>query len=381
WNIHKEKFMENVPFVNFMKIRGSIGNPGNTNFESAMSLTTFRYSFSSYNYFGMSTTLEQLGNSDLMWQTTLDKNLGLDLTMFNNRWNLTMDVYQKDTNPLLLAIGLPSSSGVTSFYTNSGKQISKGFIGSTQFYIFRDFSRRFTWSVRASLRLESSELQNLGNSLESFNKYSQSRTLRRYYDGADPDDIWAVRSAGIDPATGRELFIKKDGTYTYDFTYDDEVIVGNTRPDAEGILGTNFSYKGFTFGTTFRYCLGADKFNNAVFSKVENISSSNLMYNQDKRALYDRWQNVGDYAQFKNIASSSSTPMSSRFVQTENTLSLESFQIGYEFDPDLANKMGVEGIRVNAYMNNIFRLSTIKEERGTSYPYAKSMTFALSFTF
>ncbi|MCF0176585.1 MAG: SusC/RagA family TonB-linked outer membrane protein, partial [Bacteroidales bacterium] len=381
WNIHKEKFMQNASIINFWKIRGSIGNPGNTNFDSSMSLTTYRYSFASYNYFGLSTTLEQLGNVNLMWQTTLDRNIGMDLTMFNNRLNLTLDAYRKDTDPLLLAIGLPSSSGVTSYYTNCGTQISKGFTGTAQYYIFRDFTRRITWSVRASLRLDGSELRNLGNTLESFNKYSQSRTLKRYFDGADPDDIWAVRSAGIDPATGRELFIKKDGTYSYDFSYEDEVVVGNERPDAEGVIGTNFSFKGFTFGTTFRYRLGADTFNNAVFSKVENISSSNLLYNQDKRALYDRWQKVGDISQFKNIASSSSTPMSSRFVQTENTLSLESFQIGYEFEPELARKLGLEGLRLNAYMNNIFRLSTIKEERGISYPYAKSVTFALSLTF
>lgn len=72
--------------------------------------------------------------------------------------------------------------------------------------------------------------------------------------------------------------------------------------------------------------------------------------------------------------------MSSRFVQKENTLSLESFQIGYEFDPQLAGKLGISGMRINAYMNNIFRLSTIKEERGTSYPFARSVSLALSFT-
>ena len=57
-----------------------------------------------------------------------------------------------------------------------------------------------------------------------------NRSTKRYYDGADPGDIWAVRSAGIDPSTGRELFIKKNGELTYDFSYDDEVVVANSRP-------------------------------------------------------------------------------------------------------------------------------------------------------
>ncbi len=113
---------------------------------------------------------------------------------------------------------------------------------------------------------------------------------------------------------------------------------------------------------------------------MENISTNSLIYNQDKRALYDRWQKPGDKAQFKNIANSTSTPMSSRFVQKDNSLSLEALRIGYEFSPELVHKWGLGSLRLNAYMNDIFRLSTIKMERGTSYPFARSVSFALSLT-
>ena len=393
WNIHNENFIkENLPFINYMKIRGSVGNPGNQNYDSALSLTTFSYSYLAYNYFGLSSVLGNLGNDNLEWQTTKDYNVGIDLTLLNNRLNITADYYHKSTDPLLIAIGLPASSGLaekynsslgaytTSYNTNLGKQISKGFTATVQYYLLRNLKERLTWSVRGTVRMESNELNGIGNTLETLNKYGQSRSTQRFFDGADPDDIWAVRSAGIDPATGRELFIKKDGTYTYDFSYADEVIVGNARPDAEGTFGTNFGYHGITFGAIFRYRIGADSFNTSVFNKVENLSMSSLNYNQDKRALYDRWQKPGDYAQFKNIAASESTPMSSRFVQTENILSLESLQIGYEFEPQLARNLGVSGLRLSAYMNDIFRISNIKQERGTSYPFARSFSFALSVT-
>ena len=393
WNIHNENFIkDNLPFINYMKIRGSVGNPGNQNYDSALSLTTFSYSYLAYNYFGLSSVLGNLGNDNLEWQTTKDYNVGIDLTLFNNRLNITADYYHKSTDPLLIAIGLPASSGLaekynsslgaytTSYNTNLGKQISKGFTATVQYYLLRNLKERLTWSVRGTVRMESNELNGIGNTLETLNKYGQSRSTQRFFDGADPDDIWAVRSAGIDPATGREIFIKKDGTYTYDFSYADEVIVGNARPDAEGTFGTNFGYHGITFGAIFRYRIGADSFNTSVFNKVENLSMSSLNYNQDKRALYDRWQKPGDYAQFKNIAASESTPMSSRFVQTENILSLESLQVGYEFEPQLARNLGVSGLRLSAYMNDIFRISNIKQERGTSYPYARSVSFALSLT-
>ena len=158
------------------------------------------------------------------------------------------------------------------------------------------------------------------------------------------------------------------------------MIVGNARPDAEGTFGTNFGYHGITFGAIFRYRIGADSFNTSVFNKVENLSMSSLNYNQDRRALYDRWQKPGDHAQFKDIANSLSTPMSSRFVARANAWSLESLRIGYEFAPELARRCGMGSIRLNAYMNDIFRLTTIKQERGTSYPYARSVSFALSLT-
>lgn len=384
WNLHNEKFIkDNVSAINYLKIRASIGNPGNMNYDSAMSLTTYSYAMSAYNYFGLGSVLGTLGNANLKWQTTLDKNVGIDISLLNNRWNITADYYHKNTDPLLIAVGLPSSSGVPglTYNTNLGKQISQGFTATVQYYILRDLQKRITWSVRANVRMEKVELDGIGNSLESLNSYGQSRTLTRYYDGADPDALWAVRSAGIDPATGREMFIKKDGTYSFDFTYDDEVIVGNSRPDMEGIVGTNFGYKGLTVGATFRYRCGGQSFNSAVYNKVENITASALSYNQDKRALYDRWQKPGDIAQFKNIATSANTPMSSRFVQDDNTFSLESLSVGYEFDPTFVKtKLGLNGLRLNAYMNDVFRISSIKEERGTSYPFSRSVTFALSLT-
>ena len=105
-----------------------------------------------------------------------------------------------------------------------------------------------------------------------------------------------------------------------------------------------------------------------------------MYYNQDKRALYDRWQKPGDVAKFKAISLNETTPMSSRFVQKDNSLSLEALRIGYEFSPELVHKWGLGSLRLKAYMNDIFRLSTIKMERGTSYPFARSVSFAISLT-
>ena len=75
------------------------------------------------------------------------------------------------------------------------------------------------------------QYKNIGNKLQAMNEAaSNNNSYRRYYDGGSPDDIWAVRSAGIDPATGQEIFIKKDGTYTFQYDKNDEVVVVSVCP-------------------------------------------------------------------------------------------------------------------------------------------------------
>ena len=122
-------------------------------------------------------------------------------------------------------------------------------------------------------------------------------------------------------------------------------------------------------------------FNEALYSKVENISRSDLNKNQDKRALYERWQEEGDIVRFKNIASAETTPMSSRFVQEENVLTLESVYLGYEFYDGWIKKLGLSSLKIQASMRDVFRASTIRSERGISYPFARSMEAGLSFNF
>ena len=382
WNLHKEKFiMDHVAWINILKLRASIGNPGNQSFDSAQSLLTYSFQFGSMNYFGIGAELSQIGNPDLEWQITVDKNIGLDVTLFNKRFSLTADYYYKVTDPLLIKVSTPLSSGTSTYMTNAGEQVSQGLTASVSYFIFQDFEKRFSWMVRANVRTQKTRIDKIGNKLSSLNASGKGENTVRYYDGADPDDIWAVRSAGIDPSNGKELFYAKDGSYTYDFSYDDEVICGNTRPDVEGVIGSSLNWKGFSVSLNFRYQMGADVFNEALYNKVENISRNDLNKNQDKRALYERWQEVGDIVHFKDIASAETTPMSSRFVQEENVLTLESIYVGYEFYDGWIKKLGLSSLKIQASMRDVFRASTIRSERGIAYPFARSMEAGLSFNF
>ena len=147
------------------------------------------------------------------------------------------------------------------------------------------------------------------------------------------------------------------------------------------MIGSSFSWKGFSASINFRYRVGGQIFLSALYNKVENISDQDVYYNQDKRALYDRWQKPGDVAKFKAISLNETTPMSSRFVADENTLSCESVSIGYETQARWLRHFGASSMTIRGYMNDIFRISTVKNERGLDYPFARSVAFSLGIRF
>ena len=379
WNLHNEEFMRKLDIFTNFKIRASIGNPGNQNFDAYQAMKIYRYNVEYQNMFGSSAIIDQFGNKNLNWQRTLDKNIGVDLSILNNRVRLTLDYYRKNTDPLLISIPMPPSVGTSSINANAGRQISSGWNGSLFYTILR--KQNMNWSMHLNFRTSKSEYRDIGNKLQELNELGSAQNLVRYYEGASPDDMWAVPSLGIDPATGREMFRKKDGTQTFVYSTDDEIVVGSSRPDVEGVIGSTFYFKGLSVSMSLRYRLGGQVMASALYSKVENIGRQQIYYNQDRRALHDRWQKPGDKAKFKSIKETSSTPMSSRFVRTENTLAGESISIGYESNAKWVRYIGAEGITFRAYMNDIFRLSSFKEERGIDYPFARTISFSLNLRF
>ncbi len=381
WNIHNEKFFGNDDdLFQMLKIRGSIGNPGNQNFGSYKTITTYKFNNWMLNSFGTGLLVDAIGDPDLAWQKTLDFNVGLDVSIIN-RIHLNVDFYHKSTDPLLASIGTPSSVGVSNRLANIGKQVTDGFNGTLRYAIIYKPKKRINWTTSLTFGHVRSKYENIGSTLAQYNNENITKNMTRYYDGGSPTALWAVRSAGIDPATGQEIFITKGGNYTFSHSYDDEVEVGDTRPDVEGVFGNVFLWKGLSLSVYMRYSYGGDTFLGTLYDKVENISASGLSRNQDRRALYDRWQKPGDKAKFKGISRTDTTPMSSRFVAENNYLTIESVRLSYEFPSKMMKRIGVQGMQLSAYMNDIARWSTVKEERGINYPFTRNVTMSLGINF
>lgn len=152
--------------------------------------------------------------------------------------------------------------------------------------------------------------------------------------------------------------------------------------DLRGNFGANVRWKNFSLNATFEYSFGAEKQLSTLMSKVENISEASLKYNQDRRALTDRWKQPGEKAKFKRIDDQSTTNLSSRFIKTENMLNLQSLSLGYDTTTaPFLRYLGLTSMNFRIYANNLLRISTIEEERGLNYPFSRSVNASIGLRF
>lgn len=384
WTLSREHFFRNARWLTLLRVRANIGTSGNQALGSFASASIFGYE-NNINFFGQGLYLNQLGNPGLKWQKTRSTSLGADVVLMNNRLSLTLNAYEKYSNPLITDGTVPLSMGISELALNIGSLRTRGMEAIFRFSPLYKPNENMVWTLGFTGSFYKSRYEGFSNMLKNLNEEAQSsNSLQRYLDGYSPDELWAVRSLGIDPATGQEVFSKKNGEKTLVYSAEDIVPSGNGRPVAEGIISSNLNFKGFLLGVNLRYSLGARVFNTALYNKVENISFNALQYNQDRRALDLRWRNPGDQAQFKSIAVGAYTPMSSRFIQKENFLAGESINAGYEFrsvQHRWLTALGAKSLRVNAYMNDIFRWSTVKAERGIDYPFSNAVSLSINLFF
>ncbi|WP_423737938.1 SusC/RagA family TonB-linked outer membrane protein [Chitinophaga caseinilytica] len=391
WNLHNEPFMRAIPVINRLKLFINAGTNSNQSYTGLGSTSVYTYA-ALYNVaMGQSLELGTVGNPDLMWPITTNTNMGFDLSLFKSRINATVNYFKKYTDDMVVPLTMPPSTGYKTYNINMGGLRNSGVEVTARITPWSDVKHRASWIVTLNGIWQDSKFTGLGNSLEQENSKFASDSLlesqfRRYQDGFSQYDLWSVRSIGIDPGSGKEVFLKLNGDRTIIYDAKDLRKVGSSRPTVEGVVGTGFMYEGFSFSVNFRYRLGGQAINTALFDKVENIDAEGVFLNQDRRALYDRWQKAGDIADFRSFGelggSTIQTYVTSRFVQKENTFTGESISVGYEFSQaKWISKLGLKNLRVNAYMNEFVRWSTIRAERGTEYPFTRSGSLSVNASF
>lgn len=383
WNILNESFMKSIrDHVDLFKLRGSVGYTGKVSFSPFQALTMYKYS-GNYSYgTGIGAVPLTIGNIDLCWERTMTYNIGLDVSLFDRRLNLVVDAYIKQTKDLLLDKAKAPSVGVTSAKENLGELQNKGIEYQLDGYIFR--TRDFNWKLGTTGYINRNKITKINSALEEMNKKNEQYAtnalapLPQYAEGESVTALKLVRSAGIDPATGKEIYIKRNGEYTFDYDASDKVLIGDTEPAFIGTITTSLYYKGFSLYALFGMRCGAWIYNTTRASKVEGVDPK---YNADQRVFDDRWKKPGDVAIYKDIADTSVPKQTDRFAEKENTLTLTALNLSYEFSQNVCQKLHLRNLRVGINATDLFRLSTVKIERGTDYLYSQGFEFTVSTIF
>ena len=378
WNLHKEKFLDDVEWIDVMRLTWSWGYNGQTTGSPYQAITTYRYDNKNMYYTGVGTVPIRMGNPELKWQRVLKNNIGIDLTLFKERLVLSFDYFRNTTKDQLMSIPLPASTGAENITVNFGENQNTGYDFSVAAQIIRN--RNWAWTSVINGSHVKDRIKRISNTLKntSYQVDLDSPLMLRFREGGSQYDIYAVRSAGIDPATGQEIFIKKNGEYTFKYDTEDEVVVGNTQPKLQGTWLNTLRYKGWSLNFVFSYTFGGDTYNKTLWEKVENIDPR---YNVDERAFTDRWKNPGDLSRYLAIRQTTQTYNSERFVERLNELWLSSATISYEFQAKFLKRLGFKRLAVGVGVTDLVRFSSVKYERGTSYPYSRTINLMFRPTF
>lgn len=388
WNLHNEDFLKGRSWLKQLKLRSSMGSSGNQGFSTNNSLPVYGFN-NSYSYNGfVGAGLTNMENKDLGWEEKMDYNIGVDLR--TRRLNIVLDAYIADTRNLVFSRTIPASTGFTSVSDNLGRVRNKGVEASFNWTLWQDRTSFFT--LISKIAVNDNRIQEISDSMKDFNKQQidaaasagSERPVIQYYEGMPVNSIWAVPSVGVDPITGDEYFVNKEGYLTNIWSASNLANCGSSDPLYNGNFGFSSEYKGFGASVIASYYGGGYKYNSTLVDLVENADISK---NVDRRIFSDRWYYSGHHAQYRSgtghhhTSTQQATKATSRFVQRNDVLRLASVSFYYEVPVDIVRKMHLQRMRLSLYGNDLFTWSSIHIERGTSYPYARSISLAATVTF
>ena len=389
WDAKKENFLKNADWLSDLVFRATYGTTGSQGMDPYQAHLYYSYANLLKPYYSSDATgseIMAMPNEDLKWQDTHNLNLGVEMGFLNGRITARAEYYQKRTNNLVTTITLAPSLGFSSFPANLGELENKGMEFSLSFIPYQNRAKQAYWTVTVNGSHNVDKLVKISEAMKIMNEKNMTglkdTPLPRYEEGRSLNCIWVVPSLGIDPATGQEILLKRNGKMTGVWDAVDAVPVANTEPDWQGFINSSFTYKGWGADVSFSYRFGGQVYNQTLVDRVENAK---LMYNADKRVADLRWQKPGDQARFKTLSyNAADTQATSRFIMDENVFQWSSLSLHYRMDPQNApfiRQLGLSSAKVAFNMEDIFYLSTVKRERGLDYPFSRRFSVSLNLTF
>lgn len=393
-NIHYFDFMKENQTISTLKLRGSYGLTGKTNFSqySARNL----YNIETNNWFptGYGVFLYQMGNLDLKWERTYKLDYGIEAGLWQDKIYLKASAYNERTVDLITDFALPSSTGFTSHKENMGVVRNTGVELDLRVRIFQN--KDWMWNAYINFARNKNRVVKISEAMKAYNAKVEeifknfnpatsnnaqySKPYLKYYEGASMTAIAGMKSLGISPSNGKEIYVKPNGEVTDVWSAEDWTVIGDTAPKGQGSFGFTGSFRQWSLFCSFLYRFGGDAYNSTLVNYVENVNLA--LYNADRRVLNDRWQKPGDVTTMKDIGDRNvTTGATSRFIQKDNTLQLNSLTLSYNFKPELLRKVHIGMCRLSFTANDLLYMSTIKRERGLDYPFTRNFSLSLNISF
>jgi hypothetical protein len=373
WNISKEGFMGGLnEYVSDLRVKASYGRVGNmSGIGSYTSL--FLYSSGVYGSVPM-WQFTQAGNPDLKWEASDKYDIGLSFGILNDRIQADINWYYNDVNDLILNVPQAPSQGVPSNVVpgNVGSMYNTGFEFS--FTTYNVTKTNFSWNTNFNFSTLKNEVTELAPGVTELLGYTSSLELtNRTVVGLPIGNIWAVETNGVDPATGRRIFINKDGDevlYSHEnsnkWTYksdgsvapvislaQDGKAVGSPLPKFFGGIDNNLTYRGFDFNLGLTYALGFYVYNGSKAGLRDQ-----RWWNNSVEVYETAWKQANDKTNIPkpvfndNVSNGSAMPITEN-VEKGDYLKARTVSAGYAFTK-IPGNTGIERIRIYAQMFNAF---------------------------
>jgi len=367
WNIKNETFMDNVDFVNNLKIRAGYGETSNQAvdpYQTLGLLATRPYNFGDDNY-SIGYYVSQLPNANLGWEYSSTYNYGLDFSLLNYRLTGTVEYYVTNTNDLLLAVGLPPTTGVGSVTQNVGETQNKGIEVSLNGIIF-DNPDGFSWEAGVNFYANNNELVSLssGQQRDEGNAWFVGSPINSIFD-YKYEGLWQENDPYLDilEPGGNVGMIKV--AYTGEYNEDGTPVraigpedrqVQSIEPDFQGGFNTRFAYKGFDLTA-----VGAFQKGGILISTLHGSSGYlNLLSGRRGNVDVDYYTPENTNVRYPapgGISSGDNPKYGSTLGYFDASyLKIRSLTLGYNFDNDFINSLGMDRLRLYGTVQNPFVL-------------------------
>ena len=381
WNIHKEHFMDNVEFINMLKLRGSYGISGNFNIGNYAQYGL--YGAGQYN--GNSVMVPtQPSNPDIGWENNTGYNAGLDFALFD-RITGSFDVYSRKTLDMLLAYPLSRTSGFSSITTNIGSIKNEGIEFMLDGTLIT--GNNFEWSAGFNVAHNNSTILDLGKD-EQFIP-GNNRLVHKV--GEHLYSFYLYDYAGVNPANGDAMWYNENGELTNNYAQARRIIAGTPEPKLTGGINTKLAAYGVTLDVNLEY-----KWGNLV-SIEENCYANSDGYswpNTGANTQLDYWTTPGQIARnpkpIANNTTSSNGYRSTRWLYDGSYLRLKNITLSYNLPRAVVNKMKMQNLRVYASAVNLYTFHNVDfwdPERGVDgcgfgiYPMSKKIIGGIEVSF